>query len=117
MIKIQKKNEVRDILEQIDNSRKEVVVLKREYVDMDADYHSRNAETSKMVIGQLEYLDGDFRKNLNSSKAELSFLRQQLNITKSERESLDNYVSKLENRVKNDEEIIGFKYLVPDHDD
>lgn len=103
-------------MEDIDNSRKEVVELKRAYTDMDAEYHSKNSDTAKMVVSTLEYMEGEFKKNMNSSKSELAFLRQQLNITKNERESLDNYVSKLENRVRHDEDVVGFKYLVPEED-
>ena len=83
---------------------------------MDHEYHSKNADTQKFVISTLDHLEGEFKKNLSASKSELAFLRQQLNITKGERESLDTYVSKLENRVRHDEDVVGFKYLVPEED-
>lgn len=105
---------VKNILGDLEHSKQEIVIIKKDFLEFDAAYHNNNKNFAGMIEKRMSLLNQDFDRMIKESRSDLSFLRSQLEKVVDEADVLADLSEQLEKKVYRNEEFIGFGHLPED---
>lgn len=107
---------VKHMLSDLEYSKRDIVEAKREFLDFNSKYHNSNQNFAGMIQKRMELLSTDFERLIKESRSDLAFLRNQLEKSIDEADTLDELTEQLEQKIFKNEQLIGYTHI-PDQDD
>lgn len=98
---------VKGMLTDLETSKREIIGCKQGFIDFDAKYHNSNKDFAGMIEKRMTLLNEDFNRLIKESRSDLAFLRNQLDQSLDEAQTLEDLSAELEKKIKANEEFIG----------
>jgi chromosome segregation ATPase len=106
--------EVKKMLDALETSQREILTVKKEFTDFDREYHQSNQNFAGMIEKKMDLLAEDFKRLIRESRGDLAFLRNQLESSVQEANTLEELTKQLEDKIYVNESFIGFGHLPED---
>lgn len=105
---------VRNILGELEVSKKEIVIVRSDFDEFNSTYNNNNKNFNGMIEKRMNLLNKDFDRLIKESKSDLMFLRTQLEKTLEESDMLEELTDELEKQIFKNEDFIGFGHFIDD---
>lgn len=101
---------VKSMITDLEYSKRDIVEVKKDFLDFNARYHHSNQNFAGMIQNRMELLATDFERLIKESRSDLAFLRNQIEKSAEEADTLDTLTDQLEQKIYKNERFIGFTH-------